>query len=30
VTRVSMPKHGEVDIAYAVLGAIAEDILRTP
>jgi peptide/nickel transport system substrate-binding protein len=30
VTRVSMPKRGEVDIAYAVRGAIAEDILRTP
>jgi hypothetical protein len=30
VTRVAMPKRGEVDIAYAVRGAIAEDILRTP
>src|SRR5262245_54010292 len=30
VTRVAMLKRGEVDIAYAVRGANAEDVQRTP
>src|SRR5438445_383647 len=30
VTRVAMLKRGEVDVAYALRGAIAEDVRRTP
>src|SRR3989442_1640469 len=30
VTRAAMPKRGEVDIAYALRGAIAEDVRRRP
>src|SRR5439155_426944 len=30
VTRLAMLKRGEVDIAYSIRGALAEDLRRTP